>query len=108
MRITDTWDRPGGGINRTGAAIIKSRTIPTRVGKTHWHIRTRSRHPDHPHAGGENYGQPRTNEDTVGPSPRGWGKLEGVADVGGVLELLAELARALVDRVITGGKSALT
>ena len=58
MRITDTWDRVGGGINRTGAAIIKSRTIPTRGRENLTFYFPGPRLTDHPHAGAENAPHP--------------------------------------------------
>ncbi len=51
------------------------RTIPTRVGRTVGLRTEGSRHPDHPHAGGENSSRIASRASHNGPSPRGWGEL---------------------------------
>ncbi len=54
----------------------RSRTIPTRVGRTRTGVRSPTSASDHPHAGGENWFCIWTRCRNIGPSPRGWGELE--------------------------------
>src|SRR5438132_195409 len=50
------------------------RTIPTRVGRTHFTMKAVIPYADHPHAGGENQFPSTFPERIYGPSPRGWGE----------------------------------
>ena len=55
-------------------SVRAARTIPTRVGRTrrdHFEARTAA---DHPHARGENIGNPGAVWRWIGPSPRAWGE----------------------------------
>ncbi len=65
------WGKLGGPVS----AGKRYRTIPTRVGKTPRCGRCRPWSPDHPHAGGENDPGVWQAIRSIGPSPRGWGKL---------------------------------
>ncbi len=56
-------------------ASCPSRTIPTRVGKTHAPLCAGGGRPDHPHACGENRLCADSYMRRHGPSPRVWGKL---------------------------------
>ncbi len=49
------------------------RAIPTRVGKSCWHVATSWDDAGHPHAGGEIKIKARSLSRVGGPSPRGWG-----------------------------------
>src|SRR5208337_2024420 len=51
-----------------------ARTIPTRVGKTIDRVLFVGLGADHPHAGGENRRVRGLVPQSIGPSPRGWGK----------------------------------
>ncbi len=57
----------------------RQRTIPTRVGRTNLRPATPPAQTDHPHAGGENFRGIRSRLPIPGPSPRGWGELDGAA-----------------------------
>ncbi len=74
--------KPGSGPSPRGwgelrldmQVVVALRTIPTRVGRTHWAKRIGPFKPDHPHAGGENKWGMAGMKMTPGPSPRGWGE----------------------------------
>ncbi len=56
-------------------AVWRSRTIPTRVGRTEAETIEQAKQADHPHAGGENQSAFEAKVIKDGPSPRGWGEL---------------------------------
>ncbi len=60
------------------ADVDEMRTIPTRVGRTWRACGCVTCSPDHPHAGGENFGGDHRAPPRVGPSPRGWGERAGI------------------------------
>ena len=64
----------GKTVRPTFSASRRSRTIPTRVGKTRRSFGDHSWNADHPHAGGENVRPEIVACRKPGPSPRGWGK----------------------------------
>ncbi len=64
------WGEPSQNIE----VLKRTRTIPTRVGRTKWCEMPRYPPPDHPHARGENGGSRHTIHLTAGPSPRAWGE----------------------------------
>ena len=64
------WGKP----RAAGVVRDSRRSIPTRVGKTCIPIPLRMPLTVHPHACGENWGNPRQIEGEGGPSPRVWGK----------------------------------
>ncbi len=66
--------RGWGELPQPGRIRQRSRTIPTRVGRT---TEAKIRHAlqaDHPHAGGENVSSKTPAPKSLGPSPRGWGE----------------------------------
>ena len=66
--------RGWGKHNKKVRELRRTRTIPTRVGKTCSLETPSTSYTDHPHAGGENSAIPTTRPCVGGPSPRGWGK----------------------------------
>ncbi len=59
---------------RAGCGCKGSRTIPTRVGRTHSNGSALRASSDHPHARGENLRLTRAPSTSTGPSPRAWGE----------------------------------
>ncbi len=55
-------------------AVIRLRTIPTRVGRTSCRLFHQSFAADHPHARGENRFNSEVGRRDRGPSPRAWGE----------------------------------
>ncbi len=64
------WGKP----QAANSTKPQTRTIPTRVGKTHHRVPASVDTTDHPHACGENCGCLPACIKTSGPSPRVWGK----------------------------------
>ncbi len=56
------------------AQFVTTRTIPTRVGRTHVAVARAVHIPDHPHARGENRCGAGNTSREYGPSPRAWGE----------------------------------